>query len=360
VKAWAFLAAFAAMFAAPAAAAPPAAGTYVVHGIDVGTGLAIFVEGHDFALLYDAGSNDDVARGPGNRVVAYLRAVRPDLRVIDHLILSHPHKDHSELMPDIFAAYQVRHVWDSGALNRICSYRALLNAIVAEPGVTYHDALGGSGTHDAAFLVQNCYGSRLAATTIRVPQGSRIAAGAAVPIGAGAAMTFLHADGSRQSSFNENSLVARLDLGSRRVILPGDAEAGGRRPPATRPAPTSIEGELIACCAAALRADILVAGHHGSTTSSRTAFLDAIGATHFVVSGGPTRYGSVTLPDPPVVAELARRGTVWRTDLNDATCGTNRAKIGPDNDGRAGGCDNIRIAIDRAGAITAAYRRAAD
>src|SRR5512138_1051445 len=36
----------------------PAPGTYQIHLIDVGTGLAILVRGADFALLYDAGSND--------------------------------------------------------------------------------------------------------------------------------------------------------------------------------------------------------------------------------------------------------------------------------------------------------------
>ena len=41
-------------------------------------------------------------------------------------------------------------------------------------------------------------------------------------------MTFLYADGSHHSGFNENSLVTRLDLGARRVLLMGDAEAGGR------------------------------------------------------------------------------------------------------------------------------------
>lgn len=60
---------------APAHAEPPPKGTYAVHAIDVGTGLSVFVEGHDFALLYDAGSNDDSGRGAKNRVLAYLRAV---------------------------------------------------------------------------------------------------------------------------------------------------------------------------------------------------------------------------------------------------------------------------------------------
>ena len=207
-------------------------------------------------------------------------------------------------MPDILTTYRVRNVWDSGALNPICSYRALLTNVVAEAGVAYHDALGGSGTHDAVFNAQTCYGQQLPATTVRVPQGAQIAEGAAVPLGANAAMTFLHADGTRQSSFNENSLVVRLDLGTRRILLPGDGEAGGRRPPSTAPTPTSVEGELLACCAAALRSDILVAGHHGSMTSSRTAFLDAIGATQFVVSAGPTKYSSVTLPDAVVIERI--------------------------------------------------------
>lgn len=362
MKIWTLFVAFAAAAAAPATgwAAPPAAGTFVVHAIDVGTGLSIFVEGHDFALLYDAGSNDDFARGANNRVLAFLRATRPDLTTIDHVILSHPHKDHSELMPDVLARYQVRNVWNSGALNPICSYRNLLANTSTEAGVAYHDALGGPGTYDGVFAAQTCYGARLPATTIHVPRGSRMTQGLTVPLGANAQMTILHADGSHQSSFNENSVVVRLDLGTRHILLPGDGEAGGRNSPSVPPTARSVEGQLLACCAAALRSDILVAGHHGSKTSSRVAFLDAIGATNFIVSAGPTKYATVTLPDAEVISEYTRRGTVWRTDLNDATCGRNAHKIGPDNDGKPGGCDNVLVTINAAGAIAVAYDRRAD
>jgi len=362
VKTLSFFAALVAICALPAAgrAAPPSPGTYVVHTIDVGTGLAIFVEGSDFTLLYDAGSNDDTARGGGNRVVAYLRAVRPDLTTIDHVILSHPHKDHSELMPDVLTSFRVGHIWDSGALNRICSYRSLLSNIAANPGTIYHNALGGPGTHSAAFVAQSCYGRRLPAVTINVPRGAQMTQGLLTALGVNAHMTFLHANGSPQSSFNENSVVVRLDLGPIRILLPGDSEAGGRNPPTNAPRPNSVEGELIACCAAALRSDILVAGHHGSMTSSRTAFLDAVDARQFIVSAGPTRYGSVTLPDEVVLAEYRRRGLVWRTDLGDAECGSNLAKIGPDADAQPGGCDNVRIVIDGLGLVSAGYVRSAD
>src|SRR4029453_12935367 len=43
---------------------PPAGGpTFTIDVVDVGTGLAVLVRGADFTLVYDAGSNDDLARG---------------------------------------------------------------------------------------------------------------------------------------------------------------------------------------------------------------------------------------------------------------------------------------------------------
>jgi competence protein ComEC len=118
-----------------------AARAYKIHVIDVGTGLAVFVEGKDFALLYDAGSQDDLHDGDENRVVAYIKATHPGLRRIDHLILSHPHKDHLQLMPDVFARFEIGHVWDSGRVNKTDGYCHFLKAAMAEPNVQYHDAI---------------------------------------------------------------------------------------------------------------------------------------------------------------------------------------------------------------------------
>ena len=67
-------------------------------------------------------------------------------------------------------------------------------------------------------------------------------------------------------------------------------------------------------------------GHHGSRTSSRRAFLDAVGASVFVVSSGPQKYGSAVLPDAEVIAELEARGQLFRTDVDDAACGANAAR----------------------------------
>jgi beta-lactamase superfamily II metal-dependent hydrolase len=342
---------------------PLAAGSHKVHVIDVGTGLAVFVEGPGFALLYDAGSQDDLHGGEENRVVAYIRAARPDLTRIDHLILSHPHKDHLQLMPGVFERFQIANIWESGRVNKTDGYCHFLKAAMVEPGALYHDAIASNTvrTVTVTFTGSGCNG----AVTVR--QAAMMSA-APVALGAGASMQFLYRDAHPHSDPNGNSVVVRLDLGGKRVLLTGDAEGGEREPPATAPSPRSIEAKLIACCTADLKADVLVVGHHGSLTSSRTAFLDAVGASIYAISSGPYPYHRVRLPDAEVVAELAARGQVLRTDredgfrLDDETraCEMRPRKVGPDADETPGGCDNILITIAGDRPIEAGYSALVD
>ena len=337
----------------------PAAAAFELHAIDVGTGLSVLVRGSDFALLYDAGSNDDLARGEDNRTIAYLKTLSPQLQSINHVILSHPHRDHVELLPDVIARFAPHDVWNSGAYNDICGYRNFLLAVAAEASVSYHTATHDEGSEDVDLNAKNCYGVAQPQQTVRLSHGQRIGP-EPIALGQNASMTFLYADGSPHSSFNENSLVVRLDLGSHRVLFMGDGEAGGRKSPSKIPSGDSIEGKLLVCCAAEIKADVLVVGHHGSKTSSRAKFLAGVGAKYFVISAGPTKYGSVVLPDQEIVDEDEALGQVFRTDIEDDACAESSAKVGPDDDQKAGGCDNILMAIPSAGPITAAYRRVSD
>lgn len=322
------------------AAAPEdsSSGTFSMHIIDVGTGLAVLALGEDFALLYDAGSNDDSSIGDRNRVLAYLRQVAPDLTRIDHLVLSHPHQDHVALMPDVFNAYDVGHVWNSGAFNNICSYRSLLKAIAAEPGVRYHTALQGPGV-EAVELNAKC---NQPSQTVLLKHHTRIGQ-EKVQLGRNASIQFLYADGSLKTDLNDNSLVARLRLGSHTVLLMGDSGGGGRQAPSVLPKSTSVEGQLLTCCLSDLEVDVVVVGHHGSMTSSREAFLDATLAKNFIMSSGPKAYSGTTLPDSVVIDALAARGEVWRTDVDDEDCAVAAQKTGEDNDGRPGGCSNVVV-----------------
>ena len=324
-----------------------------VHVIDVGTGLATFVEGKDFSLIYDAGTQDDLVMGQSNRVIAYIKAVRPDLTKIDHLILSHPHKDHLQLLPDIFDSFAVSHVWDSGAINKTLGYCRFLAKVAAEPGVKYHNAIASGGVHDVRFSNTKC------GPVIQVPRAEQMSA-APVRLGEGSSMSILYRDASRHHDPNENTLVVRLDAANRRILMAGDAEAGARRDPGSAPDLGSIEARLLDCCAADLRADVLIAGHHGSKTSSRTAFLDAVGASVYIISSGPFSYSGVVLPDKEVVEELERRGTLLRTDKDDEACASNDRKIGLDADESPGGCHNILVTIGPGARMNADYNEIAD
>jgi len=133
--------------------------------------------------------------------------------VIDDLILSRPHRDHVELLPDLFAAYQVREVWDSGRVNDICGYRAFIEAVRDEPGVKYHNAIQGFGTWGYTFESGTCYGRPVAAETVELQPDTRITH-TPIILGQGASMTVLRADATPFSNVNDNSLVVQLDLGT--------------------------------------------------------------------------------------------------------------------------------------------------
>ena len=67
-------------------------------------------------------------------------------------------------------------------------------------------------------------------------------------------------------------------------------------------------------------AHILQVGHHGSKTSTRAQFLDAVDPQWALIGAGNYTYGEVVLPDCEVVASLeAKVGAshVLRTDARD-------------------------------------------
>jgi competence protein ComEC len=340
-----------------------------VHLVDVGTGLAMLVRGADFTMVYDGGSNDDTAIGRRNRLIAYLRKTLgpsgdgscvpegdgwPEeaaaRRRIDHLFVSHPHQDHVMLLPDVLRCYEVANVWEPGAVAETGFYRAFVDGVAAQPGAVYHTSLP---PPDDRVVRLGRHGTRgPIARWVPMREGERFA------LGALAEGTILHARETPARDPNAYSIVVRLQLGPRSVLLTGDAPAGPRHEPSAPPARDSIEAHLLERHRAELDVDILQVGHHGSQTSSRTAFLDAVSPEWALIGAGPMEFGRVVLPDAEVVRELERRARkVLRTDEHDAMCGAERAKVGADQDGKPGGCDNWVLEIAPDGAVRAASVR---
>lgn len=329
-------------------AAPPPPGTWRVHLIDVGTGLSVLVQGADFSLLFDAGSNDPVekplralaylgaALGPsGDGLCVAKDAPRPARqRAIDHVVLSHPHQDHGSALDLVLHCYDVAHVWDAGAINHAVFYRDFVEAVAREAGATYHTA---ADVPDDRTVTIKGFDVTLPAEVAWQP----FSEGDVVTLGADARFTILHAEGKTHRDHNASSIVLLVELGGARLLLTGDAESGPRADPS---APLGdVEAHLVDHFAEAIDADILQVGHHGSKTSSRRAFLDAVSPTLALVSAGPKAYRGTRLPDAEVIDALVAAGaTVLRTDTHDAACPAT-ARLGPATG--PGGCDAHIVTI---------------
>lgn len=92
-------------------------------------------------------------------------------------------------------------------------------------------------------------------------------------------------------SSNDTSCVLQVQIGSYRLLLPGDAGSGRER-------------ALVRYWGAGLRSDWLLAAHHGSKTSSSTALLKTVRPRTVVISSGyANRFGH---PHPLVLQRLER------------------------------------------------------
>jgi len=140
------------------------------------------------------------------------------------------------------------------------------------------------------------------------PNAERLGANSAVPCEAGqrwrwdeVRFEIMHpADGSITSARrNDQSCVLRIEVGAQSILLAGDIEAAG-------------EQALLRWPAGKVAAQLLLAPHHGSRTSSTDAFIDAVNPDAVVFSAGWRHHFGH--PHPDVVARYARRNIArWST-----------------------------------------------
>ncbi|MCC7386734.1 MAG: DNA internalization-related competence protein ComEC/Rec2 [Deltaproteobacteria bacterium] len=231
--------------------------------LPVGQGDAILAELPGGAtILIDTGPGAEGGASAAERVIApYLR--RRWIRRIDLLILTHPHADHTGGLASIARELELGRVWWNGDRREADpSFLALIDTL-----------------------------------------GARVVTATTAPITLGGARLAVLAPVGRATAYNQvndGSIVVSLQLGERRFLFAGDAEAAS-------------EVAMIAASPDALAADVLKLGHHGSKSSSGESFLERVRPSHAVSSvGAGNRFG---FPHRPVLARLDRLGvTHWRTD----------------------------------------------
>jgi competence protein ComEC len=236
-----------------------------LHVLDVGQGDAILLRtngGH--WLLLDAGPAWRGGDAGRTTVLPYLLRRGGSL---DAFVLSHPHTDHVGGAASVLSALRPNAYWDAAFAGGSDAYIASLAAARKE-GIEWHRVHPGD--------------------SIRID---------------GVVVSFLAPDSAWTVGLKDPNLastIAVVRYGMVRFLLVGDAER-------------AEEDWLLAHHREELRAQVLKVGHHGSSTSSSDAFLDAVRPDVAVISvGAGNMYGH---PSNDVLHALSRVGAeVLRTD----------------------------------------------
>lgn len=201
----------------------PAKGAFRLAVLDVGQGLAVVVETRHHVLVYDTGAWFSERFDAGSAaVVPYLR-YRGHTR-IDGLIISHGDNDH----------------------------------------------IGGA----SAVIEEFPIGFALSSVPAELPlAGARFCREGQTWDWDGVQFTILHPRQDHESSDNDQSCVLKIDSSAGSALLPGDIEA-------------SSEYNLVRRHRQQLAADLLLAPHHGSATSSTPVFIRHVAPEHTVFSAG--------------------------------------------------------------------------
>ena len=324
--------------------ARPPQGQFELLAADVGQGSAVIVRTARHTLLYDAGPRHGPHSDAGQRVLLpLLRALgaRPDM-----LLLSHGDSDHTGGAPALLAAYPGAALLSSiPAGHALQSLRPALRCQAGQhwqwDGVRFevlHPTPQDYARAQAAASTGGRPDDNALSCVLRVqaaPAGTAGHASAQIPaeIPAGSP------DGSARHMPNYGPDNAPEHRSGGQPAPPPDAPSPGRpsprhngKPPDSAPgsnpgnAPHSarnapqppaalLTGDIQAAQerallarhgSAALRAQWLLAPHHGSRSSSSAAFIDAVAPRWAVVQAGwRNRFGH---PAPQVLARYAARG----------------------------------------------------
>ena len=247
---------------APVSAASDAAQyPLAVYFVDVGEGDGAVIRCGETVLVVDGGEREEADTMNG-----FLSSLGID--TIDCYIASHPHSDHIGAAAGIFGSKNVKSVMLT-AFSEIntpttYSYERLLTAVEN----------------------QNC-------EVIFPTPGERYTFGdlsllALAPL-------------EETSNYNNMSIVFKLEYGKTSFLFTGDAEKDSEA--------------LILEKGYDVKADVLKVGHHGSTSSTSPAFLEAVSPRLAVISCGRNNdYGH---PHKEILSLLSEQGiTCLRTDIS--------------------------------------------
>ena len=235
-------------------------GDMTVAVLDVGQGQSVCIQSGGRTVLVDCGGDNDGAAGD----VAADYLADQGIRTLDLLVLTHYHADHANGVPELFRRMEVRAL-ALPDVDREAPLRREILALAAEEGT------------------EVCY----------------ITSNTVWPLGEEGTLTLYAPLGDGGS--NERGLSVLASAGDYDVLLTGDMNS-------------AVEERLVKY-GSLPDIELLVAGHHGSRTSTGEVLLHAVRPESTVISVGKNNgYGH---PSRETLERLDEHGvTVYRTDLS--------------------------------------------
>ena len=225
-----------------------------VYCFDVGQGDSILIANEGKTMLIDASTNE-----MGSTVVDYLNNL--GISKIDYLVGTHPHEDHIGGLDDVIKNFDIGTIYMPNVVATTKTYEDVIDEIADK---------------------------NLKVTTPKIGDTFNV----------GNASCEVMYVGNNTDDYNECSIVIKMDFNDVSYLFTGDADENVEK---------SREWPKI---------DILKVGHHGSSTSSTTEFLEQIKPKIALISVGEgNSYGH---PNQSALNRLNNIGAkIYRTDENE-------------------------------------------
>ncbi|ELC8372367.1 ComEC/Rec2 family competence protein [Clostridium perfringens] len=197
--------------------------------MDVGQGDASYIKVNGNDILIDAGP-----RSNSKELLEQLKAKNID--DFELVIATHPHEDHIGGMVDVFKEYEVKAFYSPKITHTTKTYENLVKAVKDE-GLKTKELKGGM----------------------------------VIDLGEGAKFEVFTPQKSEYEELNDYSPIMKLSFGDTSYLFTGDAEK-------------LAEEEALAKYKNSLDSDVIKFGHHGSSSSSSNAFIEAVSPKYGIIS----------------------------------------------------------------------------
>lgn len=231
--------------------------TLKVYITDVGQADSILIRDGNYNMLIDAGNNSN-----GKKLVKYYKEL--GITSFKYVFASHPHEDHIGGMDDIINNFDIENFYMPDKLSTTKTFEDMLDALERRnlkyivPKVNDKLSLNNSNI-DVIYV------------------------------------------GSDESDINDSSIVLKLNYFSNSFLFTGDLGS-------------NKEKEILNS-GANIKADVLKVGHHGSSYSTASLFLDKVNPSFAAISVGKNNI--YKHPASSTLEKLNKRGIkVYRTDLD--------------------------------------------